>query len=43
MGMCNVLETYLEDRQYVVDHLEELPEKCKECIRLNEEELKKKE
>ena len=41
MGLCALLQAYSRDSKYVAEHIKEFPEKCQECIRLNEEEKKK--
>lgn len=40
MGICAIADHYFKDREYIVLHKEEYPEKCQECIRLNEEEYR---
>lgn len=42
MSLCLVACRYLEDRRWVLEHLSEFEERCKECVRENEKERAKR-
>jgi len=42
MGICTVLDKYLEDRKYILSVYEALKKQCQKCIDLNEKERKSK-
>jgi hypothetical protein len=41
MGFCAILEVYANCPEFVLERASDLPEDCRECVRLNEEERSK--